>query len=148
MVGMLSGGCQCGRVRFEARLENFDACACHCRMCQRASGNVFIAFKNLKKADLRWLGEEPDYYASSSFARRGYCRQCGTPLSFDYPDSETIDLTVGSFDSPGDFVPTSHFGIESRLEHWRRLDGLPEMRADEYQPLVDRWTKHVGKLPD
>ena len=31
---------------------------------------------------------------------------------------------------------------------WLNTEGLPEMRADEYQPLTDRWMKAVGKLPD
>jgi hypothetical protein len=31
---------------------------------------------------------------------------------------------------------------------WINTDGLPETRTDEYQPLVDRWMKNVGKLPD
>ena len=37
----LSGGCQCGRVRYSARLESDDAYLCHCRMCQKATGSIF-----------------------------------------------------------------------------------------------------------
>ena len=36
----MSGGCACGRVRFAAEVTDIDAYLCHCRMCQRASGNV------------------------------------------------------------------------------------------------------------
>jgi len=144
----MTGGCQCGRVRYAVEVEDFDACACHCRMCQRATGNVFVALKTVPQGRLRWTGAAPDEFTSSPFARRGFCRECGTPLTFAYTDSETIDLTVASFDDPGRFVPTSNFGIESRQAHWRRLDHLPSARADEYQPLTDRWIKHVGKLPD
>jgi aspartate-semialdehyde dehydrogenase len=31
---------------------------------------------------------------------------------------------------------------------WINTDGLPEYRVDEYRPVVDRWMKTVGKLPD
>ena len=148
MTDLMTGGCQCGQVRFEARVGDGDAYLCHCRMCQRATGSISIAFKNLKKADVRWTAREPDYYASSPIARRGYCAACGTPLTFDYPDSENMDLTIGSFVDPSHFVPRHHFGVESRLDHWRDTDGLPGYRADEYQPLVDRWMDKVGKLPD
>ncbi|MGZ8347640.1 MAG: GFA family protein, partial [Allosphingosinicella sp.] len=94
-----------------------------------------------------WSGE-PDWYASSPIASRPYCRECGTSLGFAHPDSDKMDLTVGSFDDPSRFRPTSHFGAESMHRAWLNTDGLPEMRADEYQPLIDRWVKAVGKLPD
>ena len=60
----MTGGCSCGRIRYTARVDNADAYLCHCRMCQRATGGVSIAFKNVKKADVAWE-REPDWYASS-----------------------------------------------------------------------------------
>ncbi|WP_238995658.1 GFA family protein [Sphingomonas solaris] len=91
---------------------------------------------------------EPDHYAASPIARRGFCARCGTTLSFDYPDSGNIDLAVASFDDPRRFVPTEHVGIESRLAHWRDTADLPGYRSDENTPLTERWMKTVGKLPD
>ncbi|WP_457310530.1 GFA family protein [Sphingomonas sp. UYAg733] len=143
----LAGGCQCGRIRYTVQVGDVGAYLCHCRMCQRATGGVSIAFKTVKKADLAW-SHEPERHASSPFAERGFCSACGTPLSFDYPDSGNIDLTVGSFDTPGRFRPTHHFGVESRHEAWLDTRDLPDYRTDEHQALVDRWMKTIGKLPD
>ena len=67
MTDIMTGGCQCGRVRFSARVADNDAILCHCRMCQRASGNVSVAFKNFAVADMSWHSE-PDWYASSPIA--------------------------------------------------------------------------------
>jgi hypothetical protein len=117
-------------------------------MCQRAVGHVNAAFLNVPKATVRWVAAEPDYYASSKFARRGFCRECGTPLTFDYPDSDNMDLTVGSLDDPNVLGFKHHFGVESRVEAFRHVEGFPEYRTDAYQPLVDRWKAHYGKLPD
>ena len=64
MTEPMTGGCQCGRVRYTAELESFDAYLCHCRMCQRATGGVSIAFVNLRKDQRTWKSE-PDWYASS-----------------------------------------------------------------------------------
>lgn len=147
MSDAMTGGCQCGRVRYTAQIHNDDAYLCHCRMCQRATGGVYIAFKNVKKADVAWE-REPDIYASSPIAERGFCAACGTPLTFAFPDSPNMDLTVGSFDEPGRFVPTSHFGVESIHEAWQHTDHLPRTRCDEHPPLTDRWIKAIGKLPD
>lgn len=147
MSDRMTGGCACGKVRYSAEIDSDDAYLCHCRMCQRATGNVSVAFKNLPKAAVRWESA-PDYFESSPIARRGYCAACGTSLSFEYPDSDNMDLTLGSFDEPGRFLPTHHFGAESMHRAWLDTTGLPERRSDQYQPLVDRWTKAAGKVPD
>ncbi len=147
MTREMSGGCMCGAKRYVASVADDEAYLCHCRMCQRWSGNVSIAFKNVAKADVRWE-RAPDYYASSPIANRGYCATCGTALTFEHPDSEKMDLTVGSFDEPGRLRPTSHFGVESWHPAWLDTRDLPQGRADEYAPLVDRWKNALGKLPD
>lgn len=148
MAADLEGGCMCGRVRYTARIDNDDAYFCHCRMCQKASGNISLAMKDVKQADVQWE-REPDYYQSSPIARRGFCSACGTSLTFQYLEgSDKMDLIVGTFDDPSRFVPIAHFGAESMHRAWLNTEGLPEHRADEYQPLVDRWMKAVGKLPD
>jgi hypothetical protein len=146
MAEEMSGGCACGKVRYTVRIHDDDAYLCHCRMCQRATGGVSIAFKNVKKADVAWAAE-PDWYQSSPIARRPYCAACGTPLGFAFPDSENMDLTIGSFDAPGRFQPRHHFGAESMHRQWLNTESLPEHRVDEFQPVVDRWLKAVGKVP-
>jgi hypothetical protein len=147
MVDQMTGGCACGRVRFTARIADGDAYLCHCRMCQRATGSVSIAFKNVRKADVTWNGG-PDWYASSPIAARPFCRECGTSLGFAYPDSEKMDLAVAAFDDPSRFRPTAHFGAESMHRAWLNTEGLPEQRCDDYAQLNERWMKAVGKLPD
>ncbi len=143
----MSGGCACGRVRFEADVANDGAYLCHCRMCQRATGSISIAFKNLAQVNVRWLSE-PDWYQSSPIAVRPYCRDCGTSLGFQYPDSENMDLTVAAFDDPSPFRPTMHFGIEAAHRAWINTEGLPENRVAENQKTVERWEKAVGKMPE
>ncbi len=136
----LNGGCQCGAVRFSSTHPNRDAYWCHCRMCQRALGNVAAAFWNVSKDSVAWQGERATYM-SSPFGRRGFCADCGTPLTFDYPDSPKIDLTVGALDDPAAVSLASHFGTESRVHGWTAGEGLPEMRTDDYAPLQLRWAK-------
>jgi hypothetical protein len=147
MTDTMAGGCQCGRVRFTAQIADDDAYLCHCRMCQRASGNVSFAFKNITKTDMRW-DSEPDWYHSSPIARRPFCSSCGTPLGFEYPDSEKIDLAIGAFDDPHRFRPRHHFGIETRLDQWLDTHALPGYRVADNPATVDRWMKTIGKLPD
>ncbi len=117
-------------------------------MCQRATGGVSIALVNFKQADITWE-REPDWYASSPIAKRSFCASCGTPLGFRFnEDSETIDLTMGSFDDPSEFRPQHHFGAESLHEAWLDTRDLPRYKTTDYNVLVEKWEKATGKVPD
>lgn len=146
MSRTMTGGCQCGRVRYEATVENDEAYLCHCRMCQRATGGFAAAFKNVAQASLVWAGSGPDWYQSSPIARRPFCSACGTPLGFAFLEGPNIDLTVGSFDDPSALRPVSHFGAESLYEAWLDTHELPRTRCDEYPALVEKWEK-AGGMP-
>ena len=148
MADQMSGGCACGRVRYTASVEPDEAYLCHCRMCQRSTGSVSIAFVNAKLDAMSWE-REPDWYESSPIARRPFCSQCGTSLGFQFKEgSDKMDLTVASFDDPSPFKPKHHFGVESLHRAWINTDGLPEYRTDEYQALVDRWVEATGAMPE
>jgi hypothetical protein len=138
----LTGGCACGAKRFKAEVGDEQAYLCHCRMCQRASGNVSVALITLPQAAVCWEGEEPDWYSSSPIAERPFCARCGTSLGFRYREgTDRMDLTVASFDDPSGFRPNSHFGAESMHRAWLDTSGLPETRSDDYPPLQERWNK-------
>ncbi len=143
----MTGGCACGKVRFTVNVENDDAYLCHCRMCQRATGSLSIAFKQVKQADVRWAGE-PDWYDSSPIALRPYCAACGTSLGFVYKEgSDKMDLTAAAFDDPSRFVPKWHFGAESIHRAWLNTEGLPEHKTSDYDVLVEKWKQATGNVP-
>ena len=143
----MTGGCQCGRVRYAAQVADDEAYLCHCRMCQRATGGVSIAFKNLARTDVTWQ-HEPDWYASSQVAKRPFCRECGTPLGFAFDTSDRIDLTVGSFDDPSGFVPTANFGIESKHAAWEDTSHLPGHKVVETESVIKRWAEAGLEVPE
>lgn len=140
----LTGGCLCGAVRYEARPDKREGYYCHCRMCQLAFGNTRAAFINLRKEQVSWRGAAPTWYASSKFARRGFCGRCGTPLAFEFLDSLRMDLSIGSLDQPALVKPVSHYAIESRIESWHTDDGLPGERLDENEKIAARWKAAYG----
>src|SRR3982751_1617942 len=127
MAEQMTGGSACGRSRYSATIADDDAYLCHCRMCQRTTGSVSIAFKNVKQAEVEWSGE-PAWYESSPIAVRPFCRECGTSLGFRFKQgSENMDLTVASFDDPSPFSPRHHFGAESIHRAWLNPEGLNEI---------------------
>ena len=68
--------------------------------------------------------------------------------AFEFKEgSDKMDLTVASFDDPSRFKPKHHFGAESMHRAWLNTEGLPEMRTEDYQKLVDKWVEATGKFP-
>ena len=127
-----TGGCQCGAVRyaFYAPLEN--AHVCHCRMCQRATGGIFASLAGGKPGNFAWTRGTPGFFASSSLAKRAFCKDCGTPLSFQYdtPDARMY-TTIGSLDDPDEVQLVKQYGIESRLSWVKFCDDVPGERTAE-----------------
>jgi hypothetical protein len=91
-------------------------------MCRRQSGAPLQTFVRFARADVRFAGEEPACYRSSERVVRGFCRECGSSLSFAYDHEPThLWLTAGSLDHPERIVPTAHFLAEDRVP-WIPLD--------------------------
>ena len=148
MGGRVAGGCQCGRVRYLVEIADDAAYLCHCRYCQRATGGIAAALKQVPRGAVAWTAAEPKRFRSSPIAVRAFCGDCGTPLTYEGDDSDGLDLTVGSFDDPSRFHPVEHSGVESRHEAWIDTRGLPESRTDENERISAKWVAACGKLPD
>ena len=112
---VLTGGCQCGAVRFALSAVPVKVSICHCRMCQKAAGAPFASFADIDRGDFAWTRGKPAAFRSSSIAERDFCADCGTPLSFRRIDGPRIEIMTGAFDRPDQLVPTQQFGTESRL---------------------------------
>ena len=122
---LLTGGCQCGAVRYALCAEPTGASICHCRMCQKAFGNYFAPLAGVRRRDFAWTRGEPGIFRSSEAVERGFCRDCGTPLSFSYVERDRISVSIGSLDRPERVAPERQDGIESRLPAFATLAALP-----------------------
>ncbi len=134
---IMTGGCQCGAVRYALHAEPTGASICHCRMCQKAFGNYFSALTGLPPADLTWTRGQPATFRSSEAVERGYCRDCGTPLTYHVVGSDRISISIGSLDEPARITPEIQYGIEGRLPAFEILHTLPgETTEDGTAPDV------------
>ncbi len=92
---MIEGRCLCGAVTVRAGGHDPRVGACHCRMCQRWSGGMFLCFS----APAVEIVGEVARYQSSSFAERAFCPKCGTHLWMrDTAEGSPYDLMPGLFD--------------------------------------------------
>jgi hypothetical protein len=127
----LSGGCQCGAVRYALLEEPADPHICHCRMCQKAFGSFFAPLTGVRRESFKLTRGELATFMSSDQAERGFCRNCGTPLTFRYLHSPRIAVSIGSLDRPERVMPQTQYGIEGRLSWFADLAGLPGDKTTE-----------------
>jgi hypothetical protein len=147
MTTIHKGGCQCGAVRFEVSEPLGHASVCHCRMCQKAFGNVFAPLVSVRGTDFRWTKTEPKRFASSNLVQRGFCPDCGTPLTYEAPDGMAV--AIGAFDHPESIVPDIQFGIEARIAWMDHVNDWPlrtTMDDIEAAPFLDKLVSH--QYPD
>jgi len=128
---LLTGGCQCGAIRFAMTSAPSKVSICHCRMCQKASGAPFASLAEIDKEHFAWTRGQPASFRSSSIAMRDFCAACGTPLSFHRIDGERIEMMTGSFDRPDRLVPTRQYGTESRLGWVVGISNLPSQTTQQ-----------------
>ena len=132
---LLTGGCQCGALRYALYAPPEGVHVCHCRMCQKAVGGPFAALAPVRMDAFAWTRGVPATFASSTAALRDFCPSCGTPLTFRYRHKPLIDVTLGSLDRPAETPPQVSYGVESRMPWLDRLAGLPASATNlDYLP--------------
>jgi len=63
---MLTGGCYCRAIRYEANGKPFHETNCHCDICRRASGAPFVTWFSVKATSFRIVKGEPTRFASTA----------------------------------------------------------------------------------
>jgi hypothetical protein len=123
---MLTGGCYCGNVRYEAHGVPFNPNICHCADCRRVSGAPFVAWFSVEPSQLQFVNGEPRYFASSEKVQRSFCPDCGTPLTYWNKDSpDELDVSTCSLDTPESVPPLSHIWTTGKLPWIHINDDLP-----------------------
>ncbi len=103
----MTGGCQCGAVRYPLLAQPPNPHICHCRMCQKAFGSFFAPLTGVTRDNFEVTRGAFSFFRSSDQVERGFCSACGTPLSFGYVGAEWISVSIGSLDDPAAVAPTA-----------------------------------------
>lgn len=136
MSAFFSGGCQCGAVRYHFTTRPTGAHICHCRMCQKAYGAFYAPLVGGPRQSFEVTRGSISTFRSSDTAERGFCRRCGTPLTFAYVEGDHISVSIGSLDRPDLFPPLDQHGVESRYAYVKALGALPDRPATEAENPV------------
>ena len=118
----LTGGCQCGAIRYALTGPPERVHLCHCRMCQKAVGGPFAASAPVRRSHFAWTRGTPASFASSSLAHRDFCGTCGTPLTWrEAANPRFVDVSIATLDDPEPVEPLLHVWTESQIG-WFEID--------------------------
>jgi hypothetical protein len=145
---IITGGCQCGAVRYRIEGALGRAGICHCRMCQKAFGSWGAALVSVPVAQLTWTRGQPSEFRSSAIVARGFCAQCGTPLHMKEDGDPTYEIAIGSLDEPERAPPSEQAGVEAELSWFKSLSGLPRQATDDYRSPEDMQKLRSLQHPD
>ena len=133
----ITGGCQCGAVRY-AIDKLGRASICHCRMCQKAFGGFFGPL--VSAHGIRWTRGERSIFHSSNRNWRGFCAECGTPLTYEFKDG--IEIAIGSLDNPEWAAPQIQVNPADRCSFFETLASLP-VRGEQGLAADEAWNAGV-----
>lgn len=133
MSKTLSGGCQCGAVRYEVSGDPAHVALCHCTDCRKSAGAPMVSRAAFQEDQFRLTAGAPSTFNSSGTAMRSFCPTCGSGLY--YRNAEylpgIVDVQSATLDDPDALPPQVHIQTAERL---RWMDGAEALPAFERFP--------------
>jgi hypothetical protein len=120
MPETLTGGCQCGAVRYEATGPILELYVCHCAECRRQSASAFGISAIVARDGLRIAKGKPRLWSRPTDGGRTldchFCPDCGARLYHGARERlDTVSLKGGSLDRPPDLTHAVHIWISRKL---------------------------------
>lgn len=126
----LSGQCLCGSVRVSATPKNYHYGACHCSLCRKWGGGPMMAVEC--EDQVSFEGEaQIATYASSEWAERGFCKNCGTHLFYRLKDQPFYALPVGLMDQGQAWKFADQIFIDHKPSHYSFANPTKNMTEAE-----------------
>lgn len=112
-----TGSCLCGASIFTATPVSDEAGACHCGMCRKFSGGVFIVTDC--SGNLEFAADAPiTRFQSSEWGERVFCARCGSSLAWMSRDGAMAFASVQAFADPGKYPLRHELFIDCKPENY------------------------------
>ena len=132
----LTGGCGCGRVRFELSAAPLSAAYCHCTRCQRRTGTAASPNARVEPGSVSVVSGEDQLrsWEPEGGLPKAFCASCGSALfALSAGDGSIVSVRLGAFDGDPGVRPSARQFV-AYAASWERIpeDGLP--RHPEARP--------------
>ena len=133
---MMTGGCHCGAVRYEAEGKPLNHSLCHCKDCRRHAGAPLVGWTMYPADVVKVTKGALKLYSSSDHGVRHFCADCGTGLF--YTNAEIlpglIDIQSATYDDPDLIPPQAQVQTAERIKWMEHAHALPAF--ERYKPQV------------
>lgn len=125
----LTGGCFCGRVRYQINAPLEGARSCHCSRCRKAFSGAGSAYAEVAPGSFRWVSGKGNltHYESTPDWGLCFCKTCGTTLCGTHRGA-VHGVTLGTVDGDPGVQIEMHMFVGSKAP-WDQIGG----RARQYQ---------------
>jgi hypothetical protein len=117
----LTGGCQCGAVRYGIAALPVRVYICHCLECRKQSASAFGISVWVRREDFTLLSGAPHFWSRPTDSGRvlncAFCPECGSRVWHEYAggNSEFLTIKGGSLDEPVDLNAVPHVWVKRKL---------------------------------
>ena len=133
----ITGGCHCGKIKYEAQINPDSALICHCTDCQSLSGSAFrsVAFSEYDAFTL--LTGEPKVYVkigdNGNKREQTFCSNCGSPIySTSVGDGpKQYGIRLGTVDQRNQITPQKQKWSRSSQDWTQELSSLPSVEKEK-----------------
>ena len=146
----VTGGCQCGSIRYLLKRPPVTFYICHRTECQKQSSSAFGQSMRVRTDDVEIVGNMARYARSTSSGDTlecEFCPKCGSRLFHkrEVYDAE-MNIKAGSLDDASWLRPAGHIWTGSK-QQWVTLhadDLAYEGQPSDYGALKERWQEMVS----
>lgn len=124
---MVEGRCDCGAVHFTVETVREMVTLCHCRQCRRISGHLWASTQAEFDTVNFKCDQGLEWYTSSDFAKRGFCKTCGSSLFYRLNDEAIIAIAAGCLDLPTGLKTGKHIFVKDKGDYYAIADGAPQI---------------------
>lgn len=127
-MSTISGECLCGAITFNIKDNFLYAGYCHCSRCRKASGAAGTAIGGLAAIDFE-LTKGAEYiqqYTRSENSVTCFCKQCGSTLYGEKPQSGLLHIRYGALNQTPSLPVQAHTQVASKADWYEINDQLPQ----------------------
>ncbi len=125
----MEGTCLCGAVTIRAD-ANSEVEACHCGMCRQWGGGPFFSIHCGPETRIS-PADQVTEYASSDWAARGFCKNCGTHLYYRLMSGDGYAIPAGLFQNQDAFKFTTEIFIDKKPAYYEFANATRTLTEEE-----------------
>lgn len=114
--GSETGGCLCGKVRYQVLGAPNWVAICHCESCRKATGAMLSVYAGFYDKAFCYTSGTVNTHASSEGVERCFCGNCGSSLTYAstrWPGE--VHVLVASIDDPSSYVPQAQIYLQDSV---------------------------------